>query len=72
LLKELDGTDLGEVEFRNGGVLARMDSRGYWWADREYHGHGTFPDWEGPFDTYQAMIDNAEEIFGMCLEEPDG
>lgn len=60
--------DLGVVEFRNGGVRAQMDSRGYWWADSEYHGHGQFPDWEGPFETYRAMIDDAESVFGMCLE----
>ena len=58
--------DLGHVEFRNGSVRAVLDSRGYWWADAG--GHGPVPDWEGPFATYREMIDNAESVFGMCLE----
>jgi len=57
--------DLDSIEFRNGGVSAVLDSRGYWWRDRHII---VGADWEGPFETYRQMIDDAESVFGMCLE----
>lgn len=57
--------DLGAIEFRNGGVSAVLDARGYWWADRLSL---VATDWAGPFATYREMIDDAESVFGMCLE----
>lgn len=71
-MMEIEGNDLGELQFRNGSVRVVHDGRGYWWADTEYHGHGEFPDWEGPFETYRQMIEDAESMFGHCLENADG
>jgi hypothetical protein len=42
--------------------------RGYYWADVEYHGHGEYPDWEGPYATPRDAADAAQEVFNMTLE----
>ena len=36
--------------FTHGTAVIGTDwAGGFYWSDSEYHGHGEFPDWEGPF-----------------------